>query len=158
MGNPRLAEGLWLSCAGTGKAPCAPKFGAWGEKRFRALGVMARVVASPGTELCDLRMGWIRMSGCDQNLLFSPRQLDEEGWAEVRQRLREFARTTQVKVWNSPSEETLTLTPRSEIFCPSWMLPRDQDAAPGWSGEAFHGALLWLWPQPTTRHQQVPGR
>ncbi|KFP09524.1 Coiled-coil domain-containing protein 78, partial [Egretta garzetta] len=47
------------------------------------------------TELCDLRMGWIRMSGRDQNLLFSPRQLDEEGWAEVRQWLREFARTTQ---------------------------------------------------------------
>ncbi|NXW25170.1 CCD78 protein, partial [Circaetus pectoralis] len=31
----------------------------------------------------------------DQNLLFSPRQLDEEGWAEVRKQLREFAHTTQ---------------------------------------------------------------
>ncbi|NWZ55923.1 CCD78 protein, partial [Haliaeetus albicilla] len=29
------------------------------------------------------------------NLLFSPRQLDEEGWAEVRKQLREFAHTTQ---------------------------------------------------------------
>lgn len=45
------------------------------------------------------------MSGHDQNLLFSPRQLDEEGWAEVRKQLREFARTTQVKVWNSPAEK-----------------------------------------------------
>ncbi|NXE79426.1 CCD78 protein, partial [Cochlearius cochlearius] len=44
---------------------------------------------------CDLRMGWIRMSGRDQNVLFSPRQRDEEGWAGVRERLREFARTTQ---------------------------------------------------------------
>ncbi|KAF1436995.1 Coiled-coil domain-containing protein 78, partial [Spheniscus demersus] len=31
----------------------------------------------------------------DQYLLFSPRQLDEEGWAEVRKQLREFAHTTQ---------------------------------------------------------------
>ncbi|NXU22499.1 CCD78 protein, partial [Thalassarche chlororhynchos] len=31
----------------------------------------------------------------DQNLLFFPRQLDEEGWAEVRKQLREFAHTTQ---------------------------------------------------------------
>ncbi|NXJ57776.1 CCD78 protein, partial [Spizaetus tyrannus] len=31
----------------------------------------------------------------DQNLLFSPRQLDEEGWAEVRKQLQEFAHTTQ---------------------------------------------------------------
>ncbi|KFV53605.1 Coiled-coil domain-containing protein 78, partial [Gavia stellata] len=46
-------------------------------------------------KLCDLRMGWIQMSGHDQHLLFSPRQLDEEGWAEVRKQLREFARTTQ---------------------------------------------------------------
>lgn len=139
-------------------APHALKFGAWGEKRFRALGVTARVVSSPRRELCDLRMGWIRMSGRDQNLLFSPRQLDEEGWAEVRQWLREFARTTQVKVWNSPSEKTLTLTPRSEMFCPSRVLPWDQDAAPGRSREAFHRALLWLWPQPTERHQQVSGQ
>ncbi|NXN34900.1 CCD78 protein, partial [Rhinoptilus africanus] len=46
-------------------------------------------------KLHDLRMGWIGMSGHDQNPLFSPRQLDEEGWAEVRKQLREFARTTQ---------------------------------------------------------------
>ncbi|KFW08642.1 Coiled-coil domain-containing protein 78, partial [Fulmarus glacialis] len=31
----------------------------------------------------------------DQNLLFFPRQLDEEGWAQVRKQLREFAHTTQ---------------------------------------------------------------
>ncbi|NXG58454.1 CCD78 protein, partial [Hemiprocne comata] len=31
----------------------------------------------------------------DQNLFFSPRQLDEEGWAEVRKQLQEFTRTTQ---------------------------------------------------------------
>ncbi|NWX46823.1 CCD78 protein, partial [Steatornis caripensis] len=46
-------------------------------------------------KLCDLRMGWIRTSGHDQNLLFSPRQLDGAGWAVVRKQLREFARTTQ---------------------------------------------------------------
>ncbi|NXF69697.1 CCD78 protein, partial [Ciccaba nigrolineata] len=46
-------------------------------------------------KLCDLRMGWIQTSGHDQNLLFSPRQLDEEAWAEVRKQLREFAHTTQ---------------------------------------------------------------
>ncbi|NXA20247.1 CCD78 protein, partial [Ibidorhyncha struthersii] len=46
-------------------------------------------------KLCDLWMGWIGMSGHDQNLLFSPRRLDEEGWAEVRNQLRDFARTTQ---------------------------------------------------------------
>ncbi|NXR03812.1 CCD78 protein, partial [Sagittarius serpentarius] len=33
--------------------------------------------------------------GIDQNLFFFPRQLDEEGWAEVRKQLREFAHTTQ---------------------------------------------------------------
>ncbi|NXV90261.1 CCD78 protein, partial [Calonectris borealis] len=31
----------------------------------------------------------------NQNLLFSPRQLDEEGWAQVRKQLQEFAHTTQ---------------------------------------------------------------
>ncbi|NWU83925.1 CCD78 protein, partial [Onychorhynchus coronatus] len=35
------------------------------------------------------------ISGRDPNMLFSRRQLDEEGWAEVRKQLREFARTTQ---------------------------------------------------------------
>ncbi|KGL98517.1 Coiled-coil domain-containing protein 78, partial [Charadrius vociferus] len=46
-------------------------------------------------QLCDLWMGWIGTSGHDQNLLFSPRRLEEEGWAEVRNQLRQFARTTQ---------------------------------------------------------------
>ncbi|KFQ15556.1 Coiled-coil domain-containing protein 78, partial [Leptosomus discolor] len=46
-------------------------------------------------KLRDLRMGWIETSGHDQNLLSSPRQLDKEGWAEVRKQLREFAHTTQ---------------------------------------------------------------
>ncbi|NXJ44157.1 CCD78 protein, partial [Ciconia maguari] len=41
------------------------------------------------------KMSWLGTSVHDQNLLFSPRQLDEEGWAEVRKQLREFARTTQ---------------------------------------------------------------
>ncbi|KFQ93271.1 Coiled-coil domain-containing protein 78, partial [Nipponia nippon] len=31
----------------------------------------------------------------DENLLFPPRQRDEEGWAEVRKQLREFVHTTQ---------------------------------------------------------------
>ncbi|NWI77929.1 CCD78 protein, partial [Dryoscopus gambensis] len=35
------------------------------------------------------------MSGHDPNELFRPRQLDEEGWAEVRKQLREFAHNTQ---------------------------------------------------------------
>ncbi|NXG01370.1 CCD78 protein, partial [Sakesphorus luctuosus] len=35
------------------------------------------------------------MSGYDPNVLFSPRQLHEEGWAQVRKQLREFTHTTQ---------------------------------------------------------------
>ncbi|NXP21847.1 CCD78 protein, partial [Scytalopus superciliaris] len=35
------------------------------------------------------------MPGYDPNVLFSPRQLDEEGWAQVRKQLREFTHTTQ---------------------------------------------------------------
>ncbi|NXK31213.1 CCD78 protein, partial [Piprites chloris] len=35
------------------------------------------------------------ISGHDPNMLFSRRQLDEEGWAEVRKQLQEFAHTTQ---------------------------------------------------------------
>lgn len=45
----------------------------------------------------------------DHNLL-SPRKRDEEGWAEVRKQLQEFTHTTQVKVWNSLSDTSLTLT------------------------------------------------
>ncbi|NWS74254.1 CCD78 protein, partial [Crotophaga sulcirostris] len=43
-------------------------------------------------EKVKLEMQW---AGFDQNLLFFPRQLDEEGWGEVRKQLREFTRTTQ---------------------------------------------------------------
>ncbi|NWR81005.1 CCD78 protein, partial [Centropus unirufus] len=46
-------------------------------------------------KLCDPRLGWVCTSGHDQSLLFSRRQLDEEGWGEVRKQLQEFARTTQ---------------------------------------------------------------
>ncbi|KFW75247.1 Coiled-coil domain-containing protein 78, partial [Manacus vitellinus] len=35
------------------------------------------------------------ISGCDPNMLFSRRQLDEEGWAEVRKQLQEFTHNTQ---------------------------------------------------------------
>ncbi|NXF80163.1 CCD78 protein, partial [Sclerurus mexicanus] len=35
------------------------------------------------------------MSGHDPNVLFPPRQLDEQGWAQVRKQLREFTYTTQ---------------------------------------------------------------
>lgn len=56
--------------------------------------------------------------GQDQNLLFSPRRLEEEGWAEVRNQLREFARTTQVKVWNSLSEKKLTPYPHVKDVMP----------------------------------------
>ncbi|NXE29826.1 CCD78 protein, partial [Ardeotis kori] len=41
------------------------------------------------------KINWSGRSVCDQNLLFFPRRLEEEGWAEVRKQLREFARTTQ---------------------------------------------------------------
>ncbi|NXE97373.1 CCD78 protein, partial [Menura novaehollandiae] len=49
-----------------------------------------KVVAGPGENY-----GLDLMSGHDPNELFSPRQLDEEGWAEVRKQLREFTHTTQ---------------------------------------------------------------
>ncbi|KFQ68396.1 Coiled-coil domain-containing protein 78, partial [Phaethon lepturus] len=58
------------------------------------------------TQLCELQVvvaGLLAFCGGetggqsvhDQILLFSPRQLDKEGWAEVRKQLREFTRTTQ---------------------------------------------------------------
>ncbi|KFP03133.1 Coiled-coil domain-containing protein 78, partial [Calypte anna] len=49
-------------------------------------------------QLCDLQKvlaGLLVSWRHDGNLLFSPRQLGEEGWAEVRKQLREFTRTTQ---------------------------------------------------------------
>ncbi|NXI76767.1 CCD78 protein, partial [Rhipidura dahli] len=44
-------------------------------------------------QLQELQLGG--MSGHDPNELFCARQLDEEGWAEVRKQLREFAHNTQ---------------------------------------------------------------
>ncbi|KFO63329.1 Coiled-coil domain-containing protein 78, partial [Corvus brachyrhynchos] len=46
-------------------------------------------------QLQELQKGLDVMSGHDPNKLFCPRQLDEEGWAEVRKQLREFAHNTQ---------------------------------------------------------------
>ncbi|NXY59523.1 CCD78 protein, partial [Callaeas wilsoni] len=46
-------------------------------------------------QLQELQKGLDLMSGRDPNELFCPRQLDEEGWAEVRKQLREFAHNTQ---------------------------------------------------------------
>ncbi|KAF1515871.1 Coiled-coil domain-containing protein 78, partial [Eudyptes sclateri] len=46
-------------------------------------------------QLDELQKVVAGLSVRDQYLLFSPRQLDEEGWAEVRKQLREFAHTTQ---------------------------------------------------------------
>ncbi|NXH52198.1 CCD78 protein, partial [Rhabdornis inornatus] len=46
-------------------------------------------------QLQELQKGLGLMSGHDPNELFCPRQLDEEGWAEVRKKLREFALNTQ---------------------------------------------------------------
>ncbi|NXR54880.1 CCD78 protein, partial [Hippolais icterina] len=47
-------------------------------------------------KLCDLWRDLMDlMSGHDPNELFCPRQLDEESWAEVRKRLREFTLNTQ---------------------------------------------------------------
>ncbi|NXT18890.1 CCD78 protein, partial [Syrrhaptes paradoxus] len=40
----------------------------------------------------------------DQNLLFSPRQRDEEGWAEVRKQLRAFTHTTQEELEQERSQ------------------------------------------------------
>ncbi|NWW70153.1 CCD78 protein, partial [Climacteris rufus] len=44
-------------------------------------------------QLQELQLGL--MSGHDPNELFSPRQLEEEGWAELRKQLREFTHSTQ---------------------------------------------------------------
>ncbi|NXH87932.1 CCD78 protein, partial [Edolisoma coerulescens] len=46
-------------------------------------------------QLQELQKGLGLMSGHDPNELFCPRQLDEEGWAQVRKQLREFAHNTQ---------------------------------------------------------------
>ncbi|NXD49160.1 CCD78 protein, partial [Corvus moneduloides] len=46
-------------------------------------------------QLQELQKGLDVMSGHDPNKLFCPRQLDEEGWAEVRKQLWEFAHNTQ---------------------------------------------------------------
>ncbi|NXM84896.1 CCD78 protein, partial [Oenanthe oenanthe] len=44
------------------------------------------------------------MSGHDPKELFCPRQLDEEGWAEVRKKLREFALSTQEELEQERSQ------------------------------------------------------
>ncbi|NXM48815.1 CCD78 protein, partial [Gymnorhina tibicen] len=46
-------------------------------------------------QLQEVQKGLDLVSGRDPNELFCPRQLDEEGWAEVRKQLREFAHNTQ---------------------------------------------------------------
>ncbi|NXQ62621.1 CCD78 protein, partial [Anthoscopus minutus] len=46
-------------------------------------------------QLQELQKELDGMSGRDPNKLFCPRQLDEEGWAEVRKKLREFTLNTQ---------------------------------------------------------------
>ncbi|NXD44671.1 CCD78 protein, partial [Copsychus sechellarum] len=47
---------------------------------------------------------WALMSGRDPKELFCPRQLDEEGWAEVRKKLREFALNTQEELEQERSQ------------------------------------------------------
>ncbi|NXO68719.1 CCD78 protein, partial [Phainopepla nitens] len=46
-------------------------------------------------QLQELQKGLDLMPGHDPNELLCPRQLDEEGWAEVRKKLREFTLNTQ---------------------------------------------------------------
>ncbi|NXM98070.1 CCD78 protein, partial [Sylvia borin] len=46
-------------------------------------------------QLQELQKGLDLMSGHDPNELFCPRQLEEEGWADVRKKLREFKLNTQ---------------------------------------------------------------
>ncbi|NWW16723.1 CCD78 protein, partial [Falcunculus frontatus] len=46
-------------------------------------------------QLQELQKGLGLMSGPDPNELFCSRQLDEEGWVEVRKQLREFTQNTQ---------------------------------------------------------------
>ncbi|NXH40582.1 CCD78 protein, partial [Dicaeum eximium] len=46
-------------------------------------------------QLQELQKGLDLISGHDPNELFCPRQLDEEGWAELRKKLREFTLSTQ---------------------------------------------------------------
>ncbi|NXS89746.1 CCD78 protein, partial [Erpornis zantholeuca] len=48
------------------------------------------------------RLGLI--SGHDPNELFCPRQLDEEGWAQVRKQLREFTHNTQEELEQERSQ------------------------------------------------------
>ncbi|NXG26572.1 CCD78 protein, partial [Grallaria varia] len=43
----------------------------------------------------EMQLQELQKPGHDPNVLFSPRQLDEEGWTKVRKQLREFTHTTQ---------------------------------------------------------------
>ncbi|NXB05182.1 CCD78 protein, partial [Cnemophilus loriae] len=55
-------------------------------------------------QLQELQKGLDLMSGHDPNELFCPRQLDEEGWAEVRKKLREFTLNTQEELEQQRSQ------------------------------------------------------
>ncbi|NXY10724.1 CCD78 protein, partial [Pteruthius melanotis] len=55
-------------------------------------------------QLQELQKGLGLMSGRDPNELFRPRQLDEEGWAQVRKQLREFAHNTQEELERERSQ------------------------------------------------------
>ncbi|KAI1233924.1 hypothetical protein IHE44_0004377 [Lamprotornis superbus] len=61
----------------------------------RELNRLRQEKAKLEVQLQELHKGLGLMSGHDPNELFCPRQLDEEGWAEVRKKLREFALNTQ---------------------------------------------------------------
>ncbi|NXL71744.1 CCD78 protein, partial [Leptocoma aspasia] len=55
-------------------------------------------------QLQELQKGLDLMYGHDPNELFYPRQLDEEGWAEVRKKLREFTLNTQEELEQERSQ------------------------------------------------------
>ncbi|NXB80666.1 CCD78 protein, partial [Donacobius atricapilla] len=64
-------------------------------KSSRELNRLREQKAKLEMQLQELQKGLDLMSGHDPNELFYPRQLDEEGWAEVRKKLREFTLNTQ---------------------------------------------------------------
>ncbi|NXQ35436.1 CCD78 protein, partial [Alaudala cheleensis] len=55
-------------------------------------------------QLQELQKGLDLMGGHDPNELLCPRQLDEEGWAEVRKKIREFTLNTQEELEQERSQ------------------------------------------------------
>ncbi|RLV83453.1 hypothetical protein DV515_00016458 [Chloebia gouldiae] len=110
------------------------KFGHWERKGSRSggHGLCGAVWSVEGLGL---------VSGHDPNELFCRRQLDEEGWAEVRKKLREFTLNTQVKA-------KLISHPQAEMCC----LSSCPGAAPG-----CRGKLPWIERDTQGSSRTAPG-